>query len=68
MGHPKVAAAGPSASSFSFRINQDLNLLLKNSMRLMLSIFQDAVHKFTGLEKHELTFVQLLESFKLMKD
>lgn len=34
----------------------------------MLSIFQDAVHKFTGLEKHELTFVQLLESFKLMKD
>lgn len=27
-------------------------------------MFQDAVQKFTGLEKHALTFVQPLESFR----
>lgn len=31
---------------------------------MMLSILQDALHEFTGLEKHALNFVQSLESFR----
>lgn len=31
---------------------------------MMLSVFQDAVHKFTRLEKYTLTFVPSLERFR----